>query len=44
MTALTHLWWLYWLALLPTGFGLVMGVAGLAGLPIHPDALVRLLT
>ena len=44
VTALTHLWWLYWLALLPTGFGLVMGVAGLAGLPIHPDALVRLLT
>ena len=44
VTALTHLWWLYWLALVPTGFGLVMGVAGLAALPIHPDALVRLLT
>ena len=44
VTALTHLWWLFWLALLPTGFGLVMGIAGLTGLPIHPDALVRLLT
>ena len=44
VTALTGLWWLYALALVPTGFGVLMGVAGLAGLGIHPDALVRLLS
>lgn len=44
VTALTQLWWLYWLAWVPMGFGVLMGVAGLAGLPIHPDALVRLLS
>ena len=44
VTALTQQWWLYWAALVPTGFGLLMGVAGLAGLRIHPDALVRLLS
>lgn len=44
VTALTSLWPLYWAAMVPTGFGLLMGVAGLAGLPIHPDALVRLLS
>ena len=44
VTALTELWALYWAALLPTFFGLLMGIAGLAGLPIHPDALIRLLS
>jgi hypothetical protein len=44
VTALTRLWALYWAALVPTGFGLLMGVAGLTGLPIHPDALIRLLS
>ena len=44
VTALTHLWWLYWLALLPSVFGIVMGIAGLFGLPIHPDFLIRPLT
>lgn len=44
VTALTRLRWLYWLALVPSVFGIVMGLAGLIGLPIHPDALVRLLT
>jgi hypothetical protein len=44
VTALTGLWPLYWVALVPTGFGVLMGVAGLGGLPIHPDALVRLLS
>lgn len=44
MTALTSQWWLYAVALLPTLGGLVMGVAGLAGLPIHPDAIVGLLS
>jgi hypothetical protein len=44
VTALTGLWPLYWAALVPTAFGVLMGVAGLAALPIHPDALVKLLS
>lgn len=44
VTALTGMWALYWVTLVPTGFGLLMGVAGLAALPIHPDALIRLLS
>lgn len=44
VTALTGLWPLYWAALVPTVFGVLMGVAGLASLPIHPEALVRLLS
>ena len=44
VTALTGLWSLYFAALVPTAFGLAMGVAGLAALPWHPGALVRLLS
>jgi hypothetical protein len=44
VTALTRLWALYWAALLPTAFGVLMGLAGLAGLHIHPEALVQLLS
>jgi hypothetical protein len=44
VTALTRLWPLFWAALAPTCFGLLMGVAGLVGLPIHPDVLIRLLS
>ena len=44
VTALTRLWPLFWAALVPTGFGVLMGVAGLAALPIHPTALVKLLS
>ena len=44
VTALTRLWPLYFAALVPTFFGALMGVAGLAALPIHPDALVKLLS
>jgi hypothetical protein len=44
VTALTHLWWLYFLALVPTTFGVLMGLAGLTGWGIHPDALIRLLS
>ena len=44
VTALTHVWWLYFIALVPTGFGVLMGLAGLAGWGIHPDALIRLLS
>ena len=41
---LTHKPWLYWLALLPTVGGVVMGLAGLLGWHLHPDALSRLLS
>jgi hypothetical protein len=44
VTALTQLWPLFWVALVPTAFGVLMGLAGLTGLPIHPEALVRLLS
>jgi hypothetical protein len=44
VTALTGLWSLYVAALVPTAFGLLMGVAGLAALDVHPGALVRLLS
>lgn len=44
VTALTHQKWLYWLALLPTGYGVFMGLAGLLGWGVHPDAVVRLLS
>jgi len=44
VTALTKLWPLYLVAMVPTGFGVLMGVAGLADLPIHPNMLFRLLS
>ena len=44
VTALTHQRWLYWVALIPTGFGIFMGLAGLMGWGVHPDALIRLLS
>jgi hypothetical protein len=44
ITALTHVWWLYWLALVPSVFGVMIGLAGLLGLPFHPDFLIKPLT
>src|SRR5947207_438859 len=44
LTALTHKPWLYWLALLPTLGGVLMGLAGLLGWHRHPDALSLLLS
>ena len=44
LTALTHKNWLYWLALVATVGGVVMGLAGLLGWHLHPDALARLLS
>jgi hypothetical protein len=44
LTALTQKKWLYFLALVPTGLGVLMGLAGLLGWQIHPDAIVQLLT
>jgi hypothetical protein len=44
VTALTQKRWLFMLALFPTMFGVVMGLAGLLGWHIHPNALTRLLS
>lgn len=44
VTALTKLWPLYAVAMVPTAFGVLMGVAGLVNLPIHPNMLFRLLS
>ena len=44
VTALTQLWALYWVALVPTVLGMVMGAAGLLGLAIHPNAIIQLLS
>ena len=44
ITALTHIWWLFWLSMIPSVFGLMIGGAGLLGLPFHPDFLIRPLT
>jgi hypothetical protein len=44
VTALTQKEWLFYLALAPTLCGLLMGLAGLLGWNIHPDALTRLLS
>jgi hypothetical protein len=44
VTALTHQWWLFFLALVPSAFGVVMGLSGLLGWAVHPDVLIRPLT
>jgi hypothetical protein len=44
MTALTELWWLFYLALVPTAFGVLMGLSGLLGWSVHPDGLIKLLS
>ena len=44
LTALTHKRWLYWCALVATIGGVLMGLAGLLGWHMHPDALARLLS
>jgi hypothetical protein len=44
VASLTELPLLFWLALLPSGFGVVMGLSGLMGWGLHPESLVKLLT
>jgi len=44
VTALTKLWWMYWVSWVPIGFGALMGLSGLLGWAVHPDALSRLLS
>ena len=36
--------WLFWTALVPTVLGVLMGLAGLMGWYVHPDALAQLLS
>ncbi len=44
IASLTQFWWLFALALLPSLFGTVMAIAGLAGWQLHPQFLARLLS
>ncbi|MBI2770935.1 MAG: DUF4337 domain-containing protein [Burkholderiales bacterium] len=44
IASLTQMPWLYLLALVPAGFGVLMGLAGLTGLAVHPTALIKLLS
>jgi hypothetical protein len=44
VTALTGKRWLLWASLVFAGLGLIMGLAGLFGLHLHPDALTKLLS
>jgi hypothetical protein len=44
VASLTQLPWLFALALLPSVFGVIMGVAGLGGLGLHPQSLIQLLS
>ena len=44
VTALTQKRWLYIIAMFPTAFGLLMGLAGLVGWNLHPNFLARLLS
>ncbi|HZV67683.1 MAG TPA: DUF4337 domain-containing protein [Telluria sp.] len=44
ITALTRQRWLFFGALIPTALGVFFGIAGLAGLPFHPNALMALLS
>jgi len=44
LTSLTQKKWLFLVALFPTVFGVVMGLSGLMGWHVHPDALIKLLS
>ncbi|OUL23022.1 hypothetical protein BV378_24375 [Nostoc sp. RF31YmG] len=44
ITSLSQKKWLFYAALLPTIFGLMMGLAGLFNWRLHPDALTKLLS
>ncbi len=43
ITALTHKRWLYFVGVVPSVFGIILGLAGLFGWGIHPDAFAKFL-
>jgi hypothetical protein len=44
LTSLTHKRWLFWIAMVPTALGVLMGLAGLLGWHVHPDSISQLLS
>ncbi|AIE85083.1 DUF4337 domain-containing protein [Fimbriimonas ginsengisoli] len=44
ITSLTQKKWLFWLSVVPMFFGVLMGLAGLFGWKMHPDAIMNLLS
>ena len=44
VTSLTHKRWMFYAALVPTALAVLMGLAGLFGWHVHPDAISRLLS
>lgn len=44
VTSLVQKNWLFRVALIPALLGVLMGVAGLVGLPIHPDFIIKILS
>lgn len=44
VTALTAKRWLFWASLALSAVGIVMGLAGLIGINLHPDWVIKLLT
>jgi hypothetical protein len=44
ITALTQKRWLFAVAMIPILFGVLMGLSGLLGWPLHPNILTRLLS
>jgi len=44
VTSLTQMPWLFILAMVPSSFGILMGLAGLLGWTIHPNSLVQMLS
>jgi hypothetical protein len=44
VASLTQLPWLYALALVPSGFGVLIGLSGVIGWSIHPTGLIQLLS
>jgi hypothetical protein len=43
ITSLTRMGWLYWLSMIPGGFGVIMGLAGLFNWPIRPEWLMKIM-
>ena len=44
LTSLTHKRGLFWVALVATALGVLMGLSGLLGWNVHPDAITKLLS